>query len=86
MHLDQIALWQFPESDFAAWCELVGTPQVASHGEYITMLAAVQADQERQGRNVVRVQMSVAKMIDGLAAHGWENSPKMRAAVVGTKG
>lgn len=83
MQLDRINLWQFPECDYTAWCELVGgTSQVASHAEDMAMLAVVQADQERQGRQVVRVEISVAEMIAELDRRGWKNSPAMRAAVI----
>lgn len=82
MPLDRIALWLFPESDFDAWYELVGAPEVADYGGYLDMLAAVQADQERQGRIVARVEMTVAEMIDALRKRGWENTPDRRAAVI----
>jgi hypothetical protein len=86
MYLDRVTLWVFPESDFAAWRELIGAPHVDDYASYLTMLAAIQADQEWQGRKVVRVQMSVAEMIDALADHGWANSPDNRAAIVGLRG
>jgi hypothetical protein len=82
---DQICLWVFPESDFAAWCELVGTPQVDDYAGYLTMLAAVQADQERQGRKVVRVPMTVAEMTATLESRGWQNTPDQRAAIIASK-
>jgi len=77
-----ICLWVFPERDFADWCELVGSPQVASYGEYLTLLAAVQADQERQGHRAARIAMTVAAMRAGLAARGLENTPDARATVL----
>lgn len=58
-----ITLWEFPAADFADWQALVGSPEVASHADYMALLAAVQADQERQGREVVRVP---AKLSDAL--------------------
>jgi hypothetical protein len=76
-----IALWLFPESDFASWCALVGTPEVDHYAGYLTLLAAVQADQERMGNEVVRVHLTVAEMRSGLTARGWENTPDNRAAV-----
>lgn len=84
--MDSIALWQFPESDFVSWCEFVGSPQVASFSEYLTLLAAIQADQERQGRTVVRVRFTVDEMMASLAEHGIENTPDNRAAVTAMKG
>ena len=86
MNPDAICLWEFPESDFGAWCELVETPEVDEYGDYITLLAAVQADQERQGRNVVRVRMTVAEMIDALANQRMKNTPDNRAAIVALLG
>jgi hypothetical protein len=61
----------------------VGTPEVDDYTGYLTLLAAVQADQERMGTEVVRVRLTVAEMRSELAAHGWENTPDSRAAVVG---
>lgn len=84
--IDRICLWVFPVVDFASWCELVGTPQVASHAEYLTLLSAVQADQERQGRAVVRVEFTVAEMRAELEARGWANTPELRAAVTALRG
>lgn len=80
-----INLWIFPEADFAAWCELVGTPEVGSFAGYMTLLAAIQADQEHSGRSIRRVQMTVAEMIAGLAANNWPNEEKYRAAVIATQ-
>ncbi len=77
----KIALWEFPAADFDAWRELVGTPEVASHADYMALLAAVQADQERQGMEVRRVKMTVAEMRAELVARGLTNTPDNRAAV-----
>lgn len=81
----RLALWQFPETDFADWCELVGTPQVADYAGYLTLIAAVQADQERQGREVVRAKFTVAEMRATLSAEGLENTPDNRAAITALK-
>lgn len=81
-----IKLWIFPEKDFADWCELVGSPQVASYSEYLTLIAAVQADQERQGREVLRVCFTVADMIAGLAESNLENTAHNRAAITAMRG
>jgi hypothetical protein len=72
-----LALWLFPESS------LVGTPEVDDYAGYLTLLAAVQADQERMGNEAVRVPLTVAEMRSELATRGWENTPDNRAAVVG---
>lgn len=79
-----IHLWAFPESDFAEWCELVATPQVRSYQEYLTLIAAVQADQERQGIEVRRVEMTVAEMRRRLAEAELPNTPDSRATVIGS--
>ena len=80
--MERIGLWEFPPSDFAAWSALVGSPKVTSHDEYVTMLAAIQADLERMGTTVVRVRMSVAEMRSALAARGLENTPGNRTAIL----
>lgn len=85
MPIDRICLWRFPEEDFAAWADLVGTPLVEDYAGYLTLLAAIQADQERQGREVVRVSMTVAEMRAELESRGWENTPGQRAAVIGLR-
>jgi hypothetical protein len=78
-----VRLWEFPEADFAAWRELVVDPSPRSYAAYLSLLAAVEADQERAGRRVVRVQFSVARMREELARRGWPNTPDRRAAVIG---
>lgn len=80
-----INLWVFPESDFAAWCELVGNPQVANYRDYLSMIAAVQADQERQGHAVKRVRFSVAEMQSELSARSMTNTPNNRAVIIAEK-
>ena len=82
MNAMNIKLWEFPAADFADWCALVGSPEVTSHADYMTLLAAVQADNERQGHEVLRVKMTVAEMRAALAANGLENTPDNRAAIV----
>lgn len=80
-----INLWIFPEADFADWCELVETPQVGNYAEYLTLIAALQADQEHQGHVVRRVQMTVTEMREALAANNWPNTPDYRAAVIAAR-
>lgn len=72
-----IKLWEFPAADFADWNALVGSPEVASHADYMTLLAAVQADNERQGYKVLRVKMTVAK---GTPAP-WRHTSRNRRAL-----
>ncbi len=76
-----IALWLFPESDFEAWRALVANPVCGTYAEYLTLLAAIQADLERQGHDVRSVKMTVAAMRAGLAAHGLDNTPDNFARV-----
>jgi hypothetical protein len=78
----KIALWIFPPEDFADWCQLVGSHQVDSHAAYLDLIAAVQADQERQGRDVQRVKMTVSEMKSSLEKHGLENTPDGRATAL----
>jgi hypothetical protein len=77
-----IKLWVFPAADFAAWCELVGSTELADHPAYMAMIAAIQADQERQGFTVDRVGMRVASMQSALAARNLPNTPDNRALIV----
>ena len=77
-----IHLLVFPASDFAEWSELVATPQVRSYQEYLTLIAAVQADQERQGIEVRRVSFTVAEMRRRLAEAGLPNTPDSRARII----
>lgn len=81
-----IYLWDFPPEDFEAWRALVGDPEVDSHSAYLTLLAAIQADQERQGHPVRRVRFSVAEMRLWLVTEGLENTPDNRALVVAKAG
>lgn len=77
-----IRLWIFPASDFAEWCELVASPQVGSYAEYLTLIASVQADQERTGLEVRRVHFTVAEMRRRLAGAGLPNTPDNRARII----
>ena len=79
---DQICLWEFPAADFPDWLALVGESECQTHADYQTLLAAIQADLERQGHSVIRVRMTVAEMHAGLAAKSWPNTPDNRAAVI----
>ena len=81
----RIVLWQFPEADFPAWCDLVGTPEVADYNGYLTLLAAIQADQEHAGREVVRANFTVAEMRSALIERGLENTPDSRATITALK-
>jgi hypothetical protein len=56
---------------------------VNTYDEYLTLLAAVQADQERQGRNVLRVKMAVGEMRRRLNKRRLPNTPDNRAAICG---
>ena len=82
----RVFLWEFPESDFAAYLAMPDTPRLESHGQYLAVIAAMQADLERQGTRVVRVQMTVATMLAELEKHGWPNDTKHRTQVTGEQG
>jgi hypothetical protein len=77
-----IHLWEFPAEDFAAWCNLVASPQVASHGDYMTLLAAIQAGCERLGQSTKRVKIRVSAMQAELSRRGLANTPDNRAKVI----
>lgn len=81
----RICLWIFPESDYDAWCELVASPEVMSYQEYLTLVSAIQADQEHSGREVVRVHFTVAEMKQELETRGIPNTPDGRAAITAFK-
>ncbi len=82
----RVFLWEFPESDFAAYLAMPDTPRLESHGQYLAVIAAMQADLERQGICVVRVKMTVATMLAELERHGWPNDTKHRTKVTGEQG
>ncbi len=77
----RIALWEFPAADFPDWLALVGESDCRSYADYLAMLAAVQADQEGKGIEVVRVKMTVAQMRAGLAERGLNNTAANRATI-----
>ena len=55
-----VLLWEFPAEDFDAWRAMPNTPAMNSYGDYLALVAAIQADVERSGRRVVRLRASVA--------------------------
>ena len=79
---DRLALWDFPESDFAAWCCMVKRPAVGCYADYLQLLRQVERDQRRLGRKTVRVHCTVARMRDELRARAWPNNARRRAAVI----
>ncbi len=79
-------LWEFPESDFAAYQAMPDVPRLKSYGDYLAVIAAMQADLERQGTCVVRVQIPVATMLAELEKHHWPNDTEHRAGVTGELG
>lgn len=83
---DGILLWEFPEEDFAAYLAMPDTPPLESHGHYLAVLAAIQADVERTGRLVRRVRVPVATVVAELARHGWPNDTQHRAKAIGELG
>ena len=74
-------LWEFPEGDFAAHQTMPDTPRLKSYGDYLAVLAAIQADVERRGIRVVRVKIPVATMLAELEKHNWPNDLPHRARV-----
>jgi uncharacterized protein YlaN (UPF0358 family) len=78
-----ILLWEFPAVDFSAWRAMPDTPALKSYGEYLAVVAAVQADVEQKGKIVVRVKLPVADVIAELTRQGLENNNQNRAKVLG---
>ena len=62
------------------------TPPLKSHGDYQALLAAVQADLERRGAEVVRVRMPVSRVVEELQGHDWPNDSRHRTNVIGRLG
>ena len=82
----RVYLWEFPEADLAAHQALPDTPRMKTYGDYLAVLAAMQADLEGRGARVVRVKMPVATMLAELEKHGWPNDTKHRSGVTGELG
>ena len=82
----RVYLWEFPESDFAAYQAMPDTPQLKSYGDYLAVLAAMQADLERRDSRVIRVRFPVATMLAELERHGWPNDVPHRTRVTGEQG
>ena len=82
----KVCLWEFPESDLAAYQAMPDTPRLKSYGDYLAVLAAMQADLEGKGARVVRVKIPVATMLVELEKHNWPNDTEHRAGVTGELG
>ena len=83
---DGVFLWEVSEGDFAAYLAMPDTPRLESHGHYLALVAAIQADVERSGKRIMRVQFPVATMIAELEKHNWPNDTKHRAKIIGLLG
>jgi hypothetical protein len=79
-------LWVFPEEDFLAYEAIPDTPAINFYGDYLALIAALQADVEQTGKVVRQVQIPVASMIAELKKYGWPNDPKHRTKVIGLLG
>ncbi len=75
---ESIALWLFPSFDIEAWQELTGDNM--TYAEYHNHINSISADQERQGRTVRVVRMTVAAMIRLLGDR--PNNSENRAEVI----
>jgi len=82
----RVYLWEFPEEDFAAYLAMPDTPRLESHGDYLAVVAAIQADLEGRGTQVRRGRMPVATMIAELEKHNWPNGVQHRTKVIGLLG
>ena len=82
----RVYLWEFPPEDVEAYRAMPDTPRLESHGQYRTVLVAMQADLERRGTRVVRVHFPVATMLAELEKRNWPNDTKHRAEVTGELG
>ena len=45
----RVYLWEFPPEDFEAYQAMPDTPRLKSHGHYLAVIAAMQADLEGRG-------------------------------------
>lgn len=75
----EIAFWEWPTEDETAWRKLTG--ETMNRREYLDLITAAQADQERQGRTVRRVRFAVAEMECRLVECGFPNDPAHRAVI-----
>jgi hypothetical protein len=82
----RVFLWEVQPDDYAAYLAMPDTPKLESHGHYLAVLAALQADMERKGTQVVRVRVPVATMVAELGKRNWPNDSKHRAKVIGELG
>ncbi len=80
---DGVILWEYPEQDLAAYLTMPDTRAFKTYGDYLAVIAAIQADIERQGKIVVRVKATVADVVAELGKRGLPNNNQNRAAVLG---
>ena len=81
-----VFMWEVPPEDFDAYLAMPDTPAPESHGHYLALVAAIQADVERTGKRVMRVRIPVSTVIAELDRHNWPNDTKHRAKVIGELG
>jgi len=78
-----VFLWEFPAEDFDDWRRFVRADQnIKTISDYRTMMAAIQADLERQGLSVTRVRITVREMEERLSRLELPNTPESRAAAL----
>ncbi len=77
-----IVLWQFPQEDFEAWRAMPDTPALDSYEKYLSVLAAMQGDIERRGKQARRVVIPVAAVIAELDRLGLENNSQNRSNII----
>lgn len=78
--LEEIAIWVPPAGEHSAWQEFTGN--TLSKTEFDDRIVAMISELQSQNLIVFKVNWTVSRMMDELAAAGLENTTENRAAVV----
>jgi hypothetical protein len=63
-------LWVFPECDYFVYKAMPDTPVLNSYGDYLALIAVLQANLERSGKSARRVRIPVVTMLAELEKQG----------------
>ena len=79
--LKAVALWIPPAGEHTAWQEYTGNTML-SKTEFDDRMTAIISELQSQNITVIKVNWTVFRMRDELAAAGLENTTEHRAAVI----
>jgi len=79
--LQSVALWVPPAGEHEAWQEYTGNTDMTKL-EFDDRTTAIISELQGQGIIVIKVNWTVSRMADELAAAGLENKTEHRAAVI----